>query len=287
MASTADRIAPPRTANRKPQRLRAATIERVLSAIVMIGVAATIAIGWFNRKQVFLDPEQGWGYALGIIGGTLMLILLGYPLRKRVRLRSRKLGSVGFWFRLHMLLGLVGPTAILFHSRFSFGSFNSTVALGAMIVVAGSGLVGRLLYSRVHRGFSGRKLELQSLKGEMDDLLEKIGESADLREAILRQLEDFEEQALGASVAYWSSARAVVGLSLKSRLAERRIARELTGTAGERANERLSRFFEAVRRTAEFAFFERLLRLWHLLHMPLFVMLVAAALLHILAVHMY
>jgi hypothetical protein len=46
-------------------------------------------------------------------------------------------------------------------------------------------------------------------------------------------------------------------------------------------------FFKSVRRAAEFAFYDRLLRLWHLMHLPLFFLLVAAALLHIVAVHMY
>ena len=45
--------------------------------------------------------------------------------------------------------------------------------------------------------------------------------------------------------------------------------------------------FEAVRRAAEFAFYDRLLRLWHLLHLPLFFVLVAAAILHVIAVNMY
>ena len=49
----------------------------------------------------------------------------------------------------------------------------------------------------------------------------------------------------------------------------------------------LTTISKACARAAEFAFYDRLLRLWHLLHLPLFVVLVAAAILHIVAVHMY
>jgi hypothetical protein len=46
-------------------------------------------------------------------------------------------------------------------------------------------------------------------------------------------------------------------------------------------------FFAAVRRAGEYAFYDRMLRLWHILHLPLFFILIATAILHIVAVHMY
>jgi hypothetical protein len=38
---------------------------------------------------------------------------------------------------------------------------------------------------------------------------------------------------------------------------------------------------------AQFTLYERLFSLWHVLHLPLFYMMVISALLHVLAVHMY
>jgi hypothetical protein len=43
----------------------------------------------------------------------------------------------------------------------------------------------------------------------------------------------------------------------------------------------------SARRLAEFAACERLFALWHVLHMPLFFMLVIAGLVHVVAVHVY
>ena len=220
-----------------------------------------------QQLSAALDPEQDFGYILGIVGGSLMLILLGYPLRKRLKPRSTMVGSVRFWFQLHMFLGLVGPTAILFHARFSSNSFNGTVAMVAMIVVASSGLIGRFLYSRVHRGYSDRKLELRSLKLEMQGLLEELDAGGVVQGAVRQELEQFEAAAITAGGAFWSGAGAVLGLGVRSRLVERRLGRKLRA-AGRGCTAQLERtladFFISLRRAAEFAFFDRLLRLWHL-----------------------
>ena len=271
-------------------KLTASVVERAISTLVMLGVALAIGYGWLHRDDGTIDPEHGWGYALGIIGGTMMLILLGYPLRKRAKPASRTVGTVGFWFRFHMLLGLLGPLAILYHSRFSWGALNSAVALGAMIVVASSGLVGRFFYSRVHRGYSGRKLELRALKQEMDEKLMAMEAQGVPHEAVMRMIQPFEDRAVASGRTFWSSAGAVIGLGLETRRAQRAFVRHLPPGTNRRAIQvraLLDDYFEAVRRAAEFAFYDRLLRLWHLLHLPLFILLVAAALLHIVAVHMY
>lgn len=256
---------------------------------VLSAVAGAILFGWLHRHDAWIDPERGVGYALGIIGGSLMLILLAYPVRKRLKPATRAVGTVGFWFRLHMLLGLLGPLAILYHARFSWGALNSAFALGAMVVVAGSGLVGRYFYSRVHRGFSGRKLELRALKLEMDEKLAALAEGGLPREAILERLQPLEDRAVAAGANFWASARAVVGLGLLTRRTHRALLHRLPGDDRRSRAVRalLDDYCEGVRRTAEFAFYDRLLRLWHLLHLPLFVVLVAAAVLHIVAVHMY
>lgn len=286
MASTAEPFPshPPRP------RLNASAVERLVSALVALLVLVGIELGWEHRHDGWINPEHGLGYALGIAGGSMMMMLLAYPLRKRAKPATRTPGSVGFWFRFHMLLGLLGPLAILYHCRFSWGALNSAVALGTMIVVASSGLVGRFFYSRVHRGYSGRKLELRSLKEEMDGLLAILGAGAVADEALSEQLHPFESKAIAAGRSFWSSAGAVLNLGLQTRMVERHLKKSLLRMPDDASSElrtTAADFFRAVRRTAEFAFYDRLLRLWHLLHLPLFFLLVAASVLHIVAVHMY
>jgi hypothetical protein len=46
-------------------------------------------------------------------------------------------------------------------------------------------------------------------------------------------------------------------------------------------------YFGAVNKAATLAFYERLLSLWHVLHVPLFILLVLTAIVHVIAVHLY
>jgi hypothetical protein len=277
----------------------AARIEGALSFLTGIWITGLLIYGWMNRSSASINPETGWGYALGIIGGSMMLLLLFYPLRKRVKF-LRSTGSVGFWFRFHMLLGLLGPVAILYHSRFTWGALNSAVALTAMLIVAGSGLIGRFLYSRVHRGYSGRKLEVRALLTEMHELEESLDRLGQVGAKVKAYLTPYERAAVSAGSSFWNSAAAVIQLGVSTRRSQFQIRRDVSaafqdvGAHGADAKQvrrellvRTSAYFTAVRRAGEFAFYDRMLRLWHILHLPLFFILIATAILHVVAVHMY
>ncbi len=59
---------------------------------------------------------------------------------------------------------MVGPVLILFHANFSLGATNSNVALFSMLLVAGSGVVGRYIYTRLHARLEGHEDTLEQLK---------------------------------------------------------------------------------------------------------------------------
>jgi hypothetical protein len=279
--------------------LTAARIEGLTSLLTGIWVSGLLIYGWTHRTSRSINPENGIGYALGIIGGSMMLLLLFYPFRKRLKFLNG-LGSIGFWFRFHMLLGLLGPVAVLYHARFTWGALNSAVALNAMLIVSGSGLIGRFLYSRVHRGYSGRKLEVRALLAEMHALGESLDRLGQVGTKIKTKLIPFEHAAVLAGSSFWSSAAAVVALGVSTRRSQYQIRREVfdafaaLGANGANARQvrrellvRTAVYFAAVRRAGEFAFYDRMLRLWHVLHLPLFFILIATAILHVVAVHMY
>ena len=155
-----------------------------------IVIVAVIAIGWLNRDEGHLTPESGIGYWLGILGSSLMLLLLLYPLRKRMQFLG-VIGTVTFWFRAHMILGVVGPVLILLHANFRLGSINSNVALMAMLVVATSGIVGRYLYGKIHLGLYGRKAVVQEILADADALKGVIGADLPVADRVIAQLNAF------------------------------------------------------------------------------------------------
>ena len=109
-------------------------------------LAAMAAVGWLISDRKLVDPNEGLGYWLGIVGGSMMLLLLLYPSGKRSSL-LRRLGLVKHWFRIHMIFGLVGPLLVLYHCNFSVDAINSAVALYSMVAVTISGVIGRYFYT--------------------------------------------------------------------------------------------------------------------------------------------
>jgi hypothetical protein len=266
-------------------------------------VVAALLLGWRNSEEGHLTPESGIGYWLGIFGAGAMLLLLCYPLRKRVQ-GLRGLGSVSGWFRLHMALGVVGPVLILFHSNFKLGSLNSNVALLSMLTVAASGLVGRYLYSRVHLGLYGQRAKIEELLADVDNLKTTIEGGLLVPAAVHTSLDAFARRALAGRSSATSSFFVLLELRLRSFGQRARLTREAERhirVEGKRyawswrvrrkrsrdVRRLLAEYFAAVNRAAAFAFYERLFALWHLLHMPLFILLVLAAVVHVVAVHLY
>jgi hypothetical protein len=50
---------------------------------------------------------------------------------------------------------------------------------------------------------------------------------------------------------------------------------------------RIARYFRSLRRAGSLAVYERLFSLWHVLHLPLIVLLIITAIVHVVAVHLY
>lgn len=265
--------------------------------------AVALLLGMQLPVAHYLSPKSGAGYAIGIVGGALILLQLMYAVRKRVP-ALRFLGSVPGWFRTHMMLGIVGPVCILFHCGFSLGATNSNIALFAMLTVAGSGIFGRYFYARIHHGLYGRKATLGELQQRARELKERGTKILMMPELVTRlQLEEQRLLAVGnwgtATTIFAPFAIAIRCASGRSRL-QRYVRTAISMTAVrhkavaaqrerlERAAcEYIARRLRVTREVAEFRTYERLFSIWHVLHMPLFLMLIAAGIVHVISVHVY
>jgi hypothetical protein len=277
------------------QLLSLRTIERL---IFLLGLALVVG-GLREPTELYLSPQSGLGYALGIVGGSMMLLLIVYPLRKRVRALAF-LGGIPQWFRVHMLLGIGGPLCILFHSNFSLGATNSNVALFCMLVVAGSGIVGRYFYSKIHHGLYGRKATLTELQAKAAALRGRH-ETLSLLPELMSRLDAEDKKLLRWGNVMLLGPFLIAALALQARIRISRYVRHAVRVAAassetlrsqrpriERAALDYSmRRIRASREVAEFRVYERLFSLWHVLHLPLFFMLLAAGIVHVIAVHVY
>jgi hypothetical protein len=277
--------------------VRLITVPRVFFLVTV----ALIGWGYSFPTEQYLTPQSGVGYALGIVGGSSMLLLLVYPLRKRIRALSF-IGTTKRWFQAHMALGVIGPVLVLFHSNFSLGAANSNVALACMLVVSGSGLFGRYFYTRIHHGLHGHKASLAELRDHAEKL-RWVTTAVDFLPDLVSRIEREEQGIVTRCEATLVLLRPLVGFagvlaarrrlhryvaqqvrSLRGAVGDSRDRRrQLRRTADVYVNDRLA----ATRRVVEFSAFERLFSLWHALHLPLFLMLLVAGIAHVIAVHVY
>lgn len=273
----------------------------VFSTLVFVGLTA----GLLLRKREIFVPGEGIGYALGIVGGSAMLLLLAYPLVKRTKLLGNGEHS-SFWFRWHMVFGILGPVLILYHSNFSTGATNSNVALFSMVVVALSGVIGRYIYGRVHNGMYGAKLDVGALLARATRLVSEVEDDVGGASGVIaKALADFGELVLPKKrMRTTASLASVMMMPLRVSFARGRILGKVRSSLNANAQKRswsraekrahfvnarrdVEEFLSAVSRAALLSFWERVFSLWHILHIPLFFLLIVSGVIHVVAVHLY
>lgn len=277
--------------------------KRTYMPVFYLLVLAIVCVGWQYNSYLYLVPEQGVGYALGITGALMMVMLLLYPLRKHARW-AKGLGPVRYWFRSHMLMGVIGPACILFHCNYQLGSTNGNVALFSMLLVAGSGLVGRYFYTKIHYGLYGRKADLVHLGSDTAMARTELNPVFERLPAMKKRLQRLEQRAMSNRCSFLSSLINVMAVNLESRWCwyvsvselrrycnsasrRERLSSKQRHYYYKKTRQYLSVYLYTVRKVAGFTFFERLFSMWHILHLPLFVMLLITGVVHVYAVHMY
>lgn len=258
---------------------------------LLIGLALLSWLVWFLARMPALAASTDAGYYIGVVGGSLMLLLMTYPLFKRVRV-LRSLGGTRFWFRLHMTCGLVGPTLIIIHSGLQTRSLNAAWAFWSMVVVALSGIIGRFLYRGLHRGMHGELETAQSLAAGVAEAAYKLDRLASDDTDVSKLVGSYAARC--ATLARLAPLAAIGGLILPVwrwtilRRIRRSLLRSSLASARRAEKERLlATFLLANQRYAQFALFDRLFSFWHIAHVPFVVTLFLATIAHIVAVHLY
>lgn len=267
------------------------------------GVGLLVLLAWLLGRWGNFTPGSEIGYNLGLAGGIMMLLLFLYPLRKHFRF-MHDLGPAKYWFAMHMTLGILGPLLILVHSRFQVGSVNAAVALGSMCLVAGSGIIGRFIYTKIHHGLYGKRASLEDMRVQSGLDSHEVQSRLAFAPKVEAALKRFETVAQRKHTNPLTGGWAFVMLWLRAWRIRRRCAHELRrlykAHARERgwdpikfnrrlnaANHLVSTYLRSAREVAQFSTYERLFSLWHVLHVPLVYMLVLSAVAHVVAVHMY
>ena len=285
-----------------PEQSKTEADDRTGRFLISGTVIATIAAYLISRRGYY-TPGDDVGYYLGLVGGVIMLLLLTYPLRKYLH-SFRNLGVVRHWFSFHMIMGVVGPVLVLAHSTFMLKSTNATVAFICMIFVAVSGIIGRFIYVRIHRGLHGEKLNFKELQVKAGFESEEMHSKLHFVPVVENRLTQFQEYALAENLGFVRSLLRLFTLGTRRRIAYRICASELKRVMRERAEARqwdrdklrrrlgratrlVDEFLVSVQRVSQFDLYDRMFRLWHVAHVPLVYLLLLSGIAHVVAVHMY
>lgn len=265
--------------------------------IVILGYA------WLVKDRGYITAESGLGYYLGITGGVMMLVMLLYSARKHLRF-MHSMGAQKYWFRFHMMSGVLGPSLVIVHTNFNMGSTNSSIALICMLLVAGSGLIGRLIYTKIHLGLYGKKLTLKGLQEDINNEMEVLGITYKLPEEISSQLHAIEERYIEKKRAFINRLWLFATISLRIRLLFMHIKPDIrffsksqakNNNLNKIAQRKLQReigdhvwhYLITIRKIVQLIIYDRLFGLWHVVHIPIFFMMLITAITHVIAVHLY
>ena len=237
-----------------------------------------------------LKPGGTWGRLYGMVGAALLVAMLVYSVRKRLRI-LRGAGSLRVWLAFHIFCGVVGSLLILLHTSFKFGGIVS-ISFWSMVTVALSGVLGRYLYRQIPRARSGDELSLRQAEEEEEALGQWLRDLG-VPDAALERLDEIANQ--GSSDEWgrdWGLAALLFRLPLDDLLLRWRLQtfrRELRGVP-RRLRRRAARVAGRKARLARrIALWSRLLRLfyyWHVLHKPFAILMYLFLIVHVAVVTM-
>lgn len=252
--------------------------------MVLIVIITTIYLSYtgysyYNTplEERFYHPHYNWfkssgiyGQGLGILG--TFLILFGvtiYIARKRYNFMVRYL-RLKYLLEFHIFLCVLGPVLILFHTAFKFGGIVS-IAFWSMVAVVLSGVVGRYIYIQIPRTIEGRELSLGEVKNMKTDLATVLAEKFKLDDVIIRMIVSLtnEENNSNSTITLYSLKKAlrlnnmpkterttILQMVIKEKSLSRKIARLQT--------------------------MQKLLKYWHVVHMPFALIMLFIVIIHII-----
>lgn len=268
-----------------------------------LGVLLLVALAWVAGRIPLYTPGSDLGYYLGLVGASFMAFLLLYPLRKYAYFLRRAFG-MRLWFKLHIFLGILGPVLIMYHSTLKVVSFNAAVAFYSMLLVVGSGIIGRFIYTKVHHGLTGRLVTLRERQEQLGLAGESLKSKFHFAPRVEQRLKDLEAYAMDETRPGLLGVRRFIGIVIREQYAYWRSMREvdriLSRAAASRdwppqerarrtrtARHLMKGYLRELRELVQFRTYERLFSFWHLLHVPFAIMLVLSTIAHVVAVHLY
>lgn len=248
-----------------------------LLAVVLITLGYVI---FTSRMGTGPASSSLFGFLLGVIGFIFMVMTETlYSLRKRNRLAARW-GRADSWLRFHIFTGIVGPYMVLLHTAWRFNGLAGAVTL-AMVIIVGSGFIGRYIYTMIPRTAVGIKLGGRDLETYIDSTEKQLQRwfvnNSSLASSLPQDL--ISRPSLSANP--WAL---IFGRLYDGWIFRWRWVRDTRGIHGRQLRELKKLLItrrELCYQIASLMLAQRILALWHMVHVPLGIALFSTAFIHI------
>ncbi|MFQ5420790.1 MAG: hypothetical protein ACE5EY_10575 [Anaerolineae bacterium] len=251
-------------------------------SLLMVFVLSGVYIAY----EILAEPAGGhpFGHTLGIIGTLLMLMTeVLYSLRKRTRLLNWA-GPVRFWLSFHIFTGIVGPFLVLMHTGLAFRGLAG-ISMALTVIVVASGFVGRYFYTALPRSLAGAAASRRELNNEIQTIQAALSRFQAQKSAEVKRVVD----ALAQRQAQRPPWMTLVGRSYFQWQFRRRVRKAIQHLDGIEISQRrqleqlLNRNRELSRQMEMMETARRLMRYWHVLHIPFGLTLFFSVAVHIAA----
>jgi len=137
----------------------------VFRRLLIVGGLTLFAVAGVLLFEVILIPitilsfgRTPQGQVTGWIGLAVILLVFGYPIRKRAHQNRRWPHK---WLQIHMVAGVIGPLIIILHAGvLHMHAVVPILAMVAMGIVALSGLIGQHVHYLAFRALYTKRHEL-------------------------------------------------------------------------------------------------------------------------------
>jgi hypothetical protein len=138
-----------------------------VATTLLLGVATVLYVGYARAWPGGPSGRTWPGMLFGVAGAALMLFAGLLAVRKRmVRVR---IGSLSWWLRAHLWMGLLSVPLIFYHAAFRWGGTLEIILWITLAIVVVSGVIGLVL-----QNILPRVMKLQLLEEIIPDQLAQV-----------------------------------------------------------------------------------------------------------------
>ena len=247
--------------------------------------------GYLKEYPVIYEPGKGIWHPLGWIGSGMMMVMMLYSVRKRMAWLA-SFGSLRHWLTAHMFLGILGPLFVTLHTTFKFGGIIAT-SFWSMIITMIFGILGRYIYVQIPRSLAGTELEVQDIECTIETIDAELSKYSggikisDFSKVI--NAADIDPENIGLLKTLLVTLQSDVTISYRifqlNRILKtnyhipRKIRKEIDFLLKKKA--------ALIRKRNYLSTSHRLLHYWHIVHIPLAIVMFLIMMLHVVIYYLF